>query len=629
MSQMFQLKESPSELAVSSYVKQKYLQIPCTRDVTGDNFPKGQQVYRWEQGGTTWVDFSKSFFRIRGTWSRPDGSQLTRADGIAPAMGACANLFQSLEFRINGTVVSRVSDFVAQVDALEARSTHGQQWLDGVGASTNFYQASFADRQAQITSPDPAVVLGRAVASVDFGFDAVTTITITTAIAGGISSIVFNVADAVIPIGSVLLVKAANVVSTCVIIAQTDVATYLASGFGGANVGAAALAAGVLAISPPAPDSPPTQTRPITSLDFGFAPATTVQVVAAAGTLIFSAASPIIPDGYVLSIGGQVLTVLSSTPINGTTATNYIVAGATANFGGPDALAPGILTIYGQAESALFQSQQAGAQEMIWQPPLSIFKVDNAMPTGQYEFYFNPQIDGVYQQRSIESVGASKVNITDFRFVINDLYFWACTMESERIENKVYLIDLMETRCQPQLLNNGTGYQQKQYDISPSTVNVSLAVQANNAGSDSRLPATMFKAINATDLNLRRLMIQYAGDNKPSPDADPVYIASQGVPVPRMGVNWMVQRYAETFINANLFNSDDSAESIYDWQTRGPFYLFDNNRDASDRSTRLITNTEYNPPVLNANLLAFDSYRVQAQITISQSRVVDVQVSAA
>ena len=251
------------------------------------------------------------------------------------------------------------------------------------------------------------------------------------------------------------------------------------------------------------------------------------------------------------------------------------------------------------------------------------------MPTGQYEFFFNPQIDGVYQQRSIESVGSNKVNGTDFRFVINDLYFWACTMESERIENKVYLIDLMETRCQPQLLNNGTGYQQKQYDISPSTVNVSLAVQANNAGSDTRLPATMFKALNGTDLNLRRLMIQYAGDNKPSPDADPVYIAAQGAPAPRMGVNWMVQRYTETFLNANLFNSDDSAESVYDWQTRGPFYLFDNNRDASDRSTRLITNTEYNPPVLNANLLSFDSYRVQCQITISQSRVVDCQVSMA
>mgnify|MGYP003661279175 CR=1 FL=1 len=136
---MFNLKQDPSELAVSSYIKQKFVQIPATRDVTLDNFPKGTQVYRWEQSGTTWIDFSKSFFRVRGTWSRADGTQLTKADGIAPAMGACSTLFQSLDFRVNGVVVSRCSDYVAQVDALEARSTHGQQWLDGVGASTNFY----------------------------------------------------------------------------------------------------------------------------------------------------------------------------------------------------------------------------------------------------------------------------------------------------------------------------------------------------------------------------------------------------------------------------------------------------------------------------------------------------------
>ena len=620
---MFNLKQDPSELSTSQYVNQKFLQVPCTRDVTSDNFPKGQQVYRWEQGGTTWVDFSKSFFRIRATYSRPGGAQLRVADGIAPSMGTAAALFQSLEFRINGTNVSRVADFVSQVDSLNIRSTHGQQWLDSVGASSNFYQSSFADRQAQIVADAPAPILAPLVPSLTFGFQAATTIT-TTATGGGAFTVVFSVADAVLPVGSLLQIVSGVNGGVLTITAQNGAASYTAIGAMGGNLVGVALAVGILTIAGASEALPPV-VAPIPSAAFGFAAGTGAAVSVAAGTITFTAASPLVPVGYGFSIGGQTLRIVSSNTGDNVNATLYNVEGATADFVAA-ALAPGVLLIEGLANNALLNAQQAGSVELIWQPPLSVFQVDNCLPTGQYEFFFNPQINGVYQQRAIESIGTSKTAGTDFDFVINDCYFWACIMESERVENTVYLLDLMETRCQPQLLNNSAAYQQRQWDISPSTVNISLAAQANNAGTDTRLPASMFKSLNGTDLNLTRMMIQYAGQNKPSPDADPQHAdAAPGV----MGKNWMTQRYAETYMNANLYNSDDSAESLLEWQERGPFYLFDTNRDASDRSTRLIANTQYNPPILNSNLLVFDTYRVQAQITISQSRVVDVQVSQA
>jgi len=620
---MFNLKTDPSELSTAQYVNQKFLQVPCTRDVTGDNFPKGQQVYRFEIGGTTWLDMSKSFFRIRATYSRPDGSQLRVADGIAPSMGTAAALFQSLEFRINGTNVSRVADFVSQVDSLETRSTHGRQWLDSVGASSNFYQASFADRQAQIVADAPAPILAPLVASLAYGFQAATTIT-TAATGGGGYTIVFSAPDAIIPAGSLLQIVSGTDGGVLTITAQTAAASYTAVGAMGGNLAAVPLGAGVLTIAKASVALPPV-VAPIPSAAFGFDAATTATVAIAAGTITFSAASPLVPVGYAFSFAGQTLRIVSSNTADNINATLYNVEGATAD-AGPTPLAAGVLLIEGLANNALLDAQEAGSVELIWQPPLSIFRVDNALPTGQYEFFFNPQINGVYQQRAIESIGTSKTAGTDFNFVINDMYFWGCIMESERVENAVYLLDLMETRCQPQLLNNSASYQQKQYDISPSTVNISLAVQANNAGTDTRLPASMFKSLNGTDLNLTRMMIQYAGQNKPSPDADPQHAdAAPGV----MGKNWLTQRYAETYMNANLYSSDDSAESLYEWQERGMFHLFDVNRDASDRSTRLITNTQYSPPVLNSNLLAFDTYRVQAQITISQSRVVDVQVSQA
>jgi hypothetical protein len=47
--------------------------------------------------------------------------------------------------------------------------------------------------------------------------------------------------------------------------------------------------------------------------------------------------------------------------------------------------------------------------ELNWQPPLSIFKVDTAIPCCKGELVLNPQTSATFQKAAIESLGADKV----------------------------------------------------------------------------------------------------------------------------------------------------------------------------------------------------------------------------
>jgi hypothetical protein len=124
----------------------EYDQQPATRNVQGANFPNGSIHFRFETSGTKhWLP-SRSYIRMRCKLTTPADTPLQPELDVAWNMGVAANLFQSAEFRVNDKTVSRVSDFLPQVDALETRLTKSKSWLDSTGASTNFWTASHGVR---------------------------------------------------------------------------------------------------------------------------------------------------------------------------------------------------------------------------------------------------------------------------------------------------------------------------------------------------------------------------------------------------------------------------------------------------------------------------------------------------
>ena len=126
MASIFDLKTDVAQLSSSNEGLSKcaYEQHPPTRDVTGSNFANGAIHFRFQNSGQKWWLPHRSYIRTRFQLSQGDGStQLTDADNIAPNMGLMSSLFQSGEMRINDKVVSRVPDFMAQVDALAKKRT--------------------------------------------------------------------------------------------------------------------------------------------------------------------------------------------------------------------------------------------------------------------------------------------------------------------------------------------------------------------------------------------------------------------------------------------------------------------------------------------------------------------------
>ena len=154
MTSIFDLKTNVSELESSNQgtSRMQYDQIAPSRDVTTNNFPNGSIHCRFQNTGQKrWIP-SKSYLRIRCQLAKADGTPLKLDDNISPNMGLCAALFQSMEFRINDKTVSRISDFVPQIDALETRLYKSKAWLDGIGSSVNFWDYEYKKRQSAVSS---------------------------------------------------------------------------------------------------------------------------------------------------------------------------------------------------------------------------------------------------------------------------------------------------------------------------------------------------------------------------------------------------------------------------------------------------------------------------------------------
>ncbi len=542
MAQIFNLKTSQSQLTSGNLgmSDMHYVQYSPTRDVSGANFPGGTQHIKFTTSGKRWWIPARTYLRLRAKLTDGQGNALVLADDAAPAMGLMASLFQSMEFRINGTVVSRITDYVAQIDALDKRTSKSKAWLDSAGASTNFYQSSFEERQFAVT---------------DDGFH--------------------------------------------------DKDSYYTDKYLLSDVGNA-----------------PGET--LTFLDL----ATPNQVTILVGALVFSAngGAPI-PDLSLHFKKGDKIYIE-----DGADKIQRIIGFASAattndtlNIEGPALTAVGAANLVAQVKTLSWQakpSRRVDAQEFIWQPPLSIFKVDHAMPAGQYELVMYPQNSNVYEQLAFQSKYFEKisgVNAEDIHLVIDKMYLYVCQIEGIRVENMSYLLDLEEIQCQKRPVAASTGLHQEEFTVSAATCALTCAFQDNRAGSSTLHSPSLFRVNGQShdELKLIRFYLNYAGDNRPKPDADPLYQIT----------NWedyTVQRYVDTMMYSGTFFNPGGCETIEEWHERGAYYHFVWPRDGTDRSTRVIANYSFHTALTHGSVLLFSKKKVVAGITIEKGNTIRV-----
>jgi len=576
MSSIFDLKTTVEELSSANQgtSRMEYEQHPPTRDVTKTNFPNGAIHFRWQTSGQKWWVPSRSYFRLRCQLAKPNGALLDSGDNIAPNMGLCASLFQSAEFRINDKTVSRISDFMPQIDALENRLTKSASWLKSVGADVNFWDGDYQARQSAVVGDGILIkelteisIAGTEFTRADLGFDA----------AGG---------------------------------AGND-----------RNAAAYTEATGLVVFSQNGGAALPADVRTLFPIGSYF---TYFSIQGATG------------NDNRLNRPARVVKHISATSIQLQTG----VIGANVAVDGRTDWAKTVATPNAQNNVA----RKVSEFELIWQPPLSIFKVGHALPSMKAEIVLNPQTASVYQKYAIQTLitaeNDSQPNTatidapsagSNYIFNVLNMYFYCNTVEGPRADDVTYLLDLEQTNCQSEQFGaSQNGFTQRNFDVSPSTYALTVAYQDSRSGNDSRNSPSIFKVSdpnrtsNNEEQKLSRFFINYAGQNLPAPDADPNF-----TPL----IDYTTQRYIESQIYNGAMFDTGGAESLEEWHKRGSYYYFSWPRDGTDRSTRVTVHNQFTgnggANTTHLRILLFSHSKQVARVRVQDGRVIDVQLEDA
>ena len=386
-----------------------------------------------------------------------------------------------------------------------------------------------------------------------------------------------------------------------------------------------------------------------TALGFDILTPNQVAFTAATGTLTFTAnAGGAIPNITRLFPKGSIIRFAAD--IGGLLAGDYkVVANVDATscrvVGGIGAdVAAQDITNDLQRVDAGKADRQVSSLELTYQPlSLSLWKCQKALPLGRYTVDMTPSQDATWKKRVIESLLADKVSGTDYTVNISDIRLYVAKVQTARIDNLTYMIDLESTRAMADTVGT-IGISQNVFDVSPSTYAVSIAYQDNRADTNTLLSTTKFKFApdaaptgSGEELKLQRFYFTLGGVKYPQIDADAQFSEPQqnaefltlnGAPA---SVDNFTKLYLDTQMNSGGYADVGGCETFKEWKNRGPYYCYITPRSGTSVDTRLTVNQAFYPIVAGANtnvdaanVLVFDHSRQVVQVQIKQGRVVDV-----
>lgn len=275
---------------------------------------------------------------------------------------------------------------------------------------------------------------------------------------------------------------------------------------------------------------------------------------------------------------------------------------------------------------------RVGDFEFMWQPCLSIFDSDKALPVGSYSFILQPENRAAIDKTVVQSVFANKGAGTDYKVEISDIKLYVSTVESSRVDDLDYYIDLKEMDCAVAKIQSAS-WSQYQFIVNPSLVNVSIAFQDTRVGSDTRVPATLFKVGTAGDVKnfqqnkLSRFNFSYAGIQYPAQDTDQKFNAVNIGVTP--GRDYTTQIYLSSMLANGGFYTDSGTENIQDFRDAGMYLSYNVPKDGNDRSTDLVVRCAFDTTTATditdqTNLLMFQTYRKFCAVKVRGGQVISV-----
>ena len=271
-------------------------------------------------------------------------------------------------------------------------------------------------------------------------------------------------------------------------------------------------------------------------------------------------------------------------------------------------------------------NRQVKKFSVIWQPPLSIFDVEHAIPAcGKFEIEMTPFSNTVYQKHFIESSLADKNSGADFTMLVKNVVLQNLRVDGPIVEKDEFYLDLCECRAQADTL---TSSDRSQYslDISPSTYALTVAFQDSASESDSQYSQSILKVRNSEELKLSNFYIRYGGKQKPIPDYRPLYDSGSNQDL-------LVELYARNLYYDGSYY-DSSKETLKEWRDRGMYLHFPWPKEGTDRETRAYISTEFKPETdgnftftQNPRIILFNHFKKLVICKIENGSLQSVQIN--
>lgn len=328
------------------------------------------------------------------------------------------------------------------------------------------------------------------------------------------------------------------------------------------------------------------------------------RVTGAAGSLLFTGQSKLVVGDQIV-VEGSIFTVTDA---------------ATDNAGAGCVVTPFPAANIAATTDAykIFHANDGSASNvvyMMWTPPCGIFDHASPMGSGDYRIQLNPNAN--YKKSAVQTLIAAVLPGAGFDLVVNDVQFYAATVNVAIPATGEEKLDLWELSIQSKALTSAGGENLLDFTVPPSTKAISIFVQSQDGGSNTLVPGTLFKCKDRSDEDLESLQISYAGQNKPDTRWTSEFKDNS--------INLMTQRYNDTQLYTGKFWSTGSGESFSDWLQRGGLYHFSWQRDQNDRSTHCQVSIKFAGVEANANLFVCAHYTKSNIITTENGYVTSVQ----
>ena len=528
-----------------------YRQIVAERQI-GNFFTGGVIKFLYRMPMNTYVNLDKSFIRMRCKLSKANGAQLTDTDDIAPNYLLAHNLIDQIFQCCNGVQIGEQRAYVAQCAALIHRTTYPKSYKDGFLASTNFGEIDFRKRQ-------------------------------NTVITNGIDYDELTYQQETEPAGASVGYARPGL----------DYATNTLT----INTGNGQNADAFLQI------------------------------------LRGGAANAEIPDLSTLFNIGDVLYISSGaahdaqvrrTIIGFQTVVDPNQPGAVnnrinldENLNGSDAAAIGTFLrvarrVINTEESYSFRTDEF---EICFKPAISLWHVNNWLPSHDMELKIYPKPENTYQLGSIQSINANKIPNTDYVFNVEDMIMWVAE-KKDTVGNGEVSFSYPDLRCQLTNITT-TSNVDNQFVVDREAYAFTVCMQDEDTENSTLNSASLFKIRNDEELKINRVYVDWNGQILPNPYPLIEKTSSK---------DFITQRYYESIYYGDS-NTFLDAETQAEYEKAGIYFTFKFGKNKM-KTEKVTVSTLFEPNAFEndhkPNLLLFDHFSRSFKYKTMGGRIVEI-----